>query len=101
MSLCNPFNLIIADEDFRKGFNIVYDKALANALCKIFKRFNCISLAMFRYYFLVYVYYIQYIDELSGMASFAGMLFYLRILEVSLISLWLLMLNLLETLMRD
>ncbi|KAI3453321.1 hypothetical protein Pfo_009984 [Paulownia fortunei] len=38
ISLCNPFNLIIADEDFRKGFNIVYDKALANALCKIFKR---------------------------------------------------------------
>ncbi|PIN14655.1 Alpha/beta hydrolase [Handroanthus impetiginosus] len=38
VSLCNPFNLIIADEDFRKGFNIVYDKALANALCKIFKR---------------------------------------------------------------
>ncbi|XP_051145746.1 embryogenesis-associated protein EMB8 [Andrographis paniculata] len=38
VSLCNPFNLIIADEDFRKGFNIVYDKALANSLCKIFKR---------------------------------------------------------------
>ncbi|XP_057994279.1 embryogenesis-associated protein EMB8 isoform X2 [Hevea brasiliensis] len=26
------------DEDFRKGFNIVYDKALARALCKIFKK---------------------------------------------------------------
>ncbi|CAA0830646.1 esterase/lipase/thioesterase family protein, partial [Striga hermonthica] len=38
ISLCNPFNLVIADEDFRKGFNIVYDKALANALCKIFRR---------------------------------------------------------------
>ncbi|GFP89304.1 embryogenesis-associated protein emb8 [Phtheirospermum japonicum] len=38
VSLCNPFNLVIADEDFRKGFNIVYDKALANALCKIFRR---------------------------------------------------------------
>ncbi|KAL3645512.1 hypothetical protein CASFOL_010692 [Castilleja foliolosa] len=25
-------------EDFRKGFNIIYDKALANALCKIFRR---------------------------------------------------------------
>ncbi|CAL5407076.1 unnamed protein product [Camellia sinensis] len=36
-SLCNPFNLVVADEDFRKGFNIVYDKALANSLCKIFK----------------------------------------------------------------
>ncbi|CAI9093409.1 OLC1v1028907C1 [Oldenlandia corymbosa var. corymbosa] len=38
VSLCNPFNLVIADEDFRKGFNIVYDKALSNALCKIFKK---------------------------------------------------------------
>ncbi|XP_075505722.1 embryogenesis-associated protein EMB8 [Primulina tabacum] len=38
ISLCNPFNLVVADEDFRKGFNIVYDKALANSLCKIFKR---------------------------------------------------------------
>ncbi|XAR70093.1 Alcohol O-acetyltransferase [Bertholletia excelsa] len=38
VSLCNPFNLVIADEDFRKGFNNVYDKALANALCKIFKK---------------------------------------------------------------
>uniref|UniRef100_A0A5B7C7H0 AB hydrolase-1 domain-containing protein n=1 Tax=Davidia involucrata TaxID=16924 RepID=A0A5B7C7H0_DAVIN len=38
VSLCNPFNLVIADEDFRKGFNIVYDKALAAALCKIFKK---------------------------------------------------------------
>ncbi|XP_015084843.1 embryogenesis-associated protein EMB8-like isoform X2 [Solanum pennellii] len=34
--LSNPFNLIIADEDFHKGFNNVYDKALANSLCKIF-----------------------------------------------------------------
>ncbi|XP_008239230.1 PREDICTED: embryogenesis-associated protein EMB8 [Prunus mume] len=38
VSLCNPFNLVIADEDFRKGFNIVYDKALASALSKIFKK---------------------------------------------------------------
>ncbi|KAL2527772.1 esterase/lipase/thioesterase family protein [Abeliophyllum distichum] len=38
VSLCNPFNLVIADEDFHKGFNIVYDKALANSLCKIFKK---------------------------------------------------------------
>ncbi|KAF8379948.1 hypothetical protein HHK36_027414 [Tetracentron sinense] len=38
VSLCNPFNLVIADEDFHKGFNVIYDKALANALCKIFKR---------------------------------------------------------------
>ncbi|KAL8138897.1 hypothetical protein V2J09_004898 [Rumex salicifolius] len=38
VSLCNPFNLPIADEDFRKGFNNVYDKSLASALRKIFKR---------------------------------------------------------------
>ncbi|KAL3834899.1 hypothetical protein ACJIZ3_009635 [Penstemon smallii] len=38
ISLCNPFNLVIADEDFRKGFNTVYDKALANAASKILKR---------------------------------------------------------------
>nr|XP_025888261.1 embryogenesis-associated protein EMB8 isoform X2 [Solanum lycopersicum] len=34
--LSNPFNLIIADEDFHKGFNNVYDKALANFFRKIF-----------------------------------------------------------------
>lgn len=38
VSLCNPFNLVIADEDFHKGFNNVYDRALARALCKIFKK---------------------------------------------------------------
>ncbi|KAJ9706339.1 hypothetical protein PVL29_001721 [Vitis rotundifolia] len=38
VSLCNPFNLVIADEDFRKGFNIVYDITLANALRRIFKK---------------------------------------------------------------
>ncbi|XP_059662142.1 embryogenesis-associated protein EMB8 [Cornus florida] len=38
VSLCNPFNLVIADEDFHKGFNNVYDKALATSLCKIFKK---------------------------------------------------------------
>ncbi|KAI9092288.1 hypothetical protein K1719_027788 [Acacia pycnantha] len=38
VSLCNPFNLIVADEDFRKGFNNVYDKALAKALREIFKK---------------------------------------------------------------
>ncbi|XP_074317658.1 embryogenesis-associated protein EMB8 isoform X2 [Silene latifolia] len=37
VSLCNPFNLPIADEDFRKGFNNIYDKALANSLSRIFK----------------------------------------------------------------
>lgn len=38
VSLCNPFNLPIADEDFRKGFNNVYDKALSSSLRKIFKK---------------------------------------------------------------
>lgn len=38
VSMCNPFNLVIADEDFRKGFNNVYDKALANSLRSIFKK---------------------------------------------------------------
>ncbi|KAK9716713.1 hypothetical protein RND81_06G252500 [Saponaria officinalis] len=38
VSLCNPFNLPIADEDFRKGFNNIYDKALASGLSRIFKK---------------------------------------------------------------
>ena len=38
VSLCNPFNLTIADEDFHKGFNNVYDSALAGSLRKIFKK---------------------------------------------------------------
>jgi len=38
VSLCNPFNLVIADEDFHKGFNNVYDKALAKSLRNIFKK---------------------------------------------------------------
>lgn len=38
VSLCNPFDLVSADEDFRKGFNNVYDKALARALREIFRR---------------------------------------------------------------
>ncbi|KAK4262946.1 hypothetical protein QN277_028435 [Acacia crassicarpa] len=38
VSLCNPFNLVLADEDFHKGFNNVYDKALAKALREIFKK---------------------------------------------------------------
>ncbi|KAK3154770.1 hypothetical protein QOZ80_2BG0194880 [Eleusine coracana subsp. coracana] len=38
VSLCNPFNLVIADEDFHKGFNNIYDKALARALRTIFKK---------------------------------------------------------------
>ncbi|KAK8964188.1 Embryogenesis-associated protein EMB8 [Platanthera guangdongensis] len=38
VSLCNPFNLPITDEDFHKGFNKIYDKALARSLRKIFKK---------------------------------------------------------------
>ncbi|XP_057857956.1 embryogenesis-associated protein EMB8 isoform X2 [Cryptomeria japonica] len=38
VSLCNPFNLVIADEDFHKGFNNIYDKALARGLRMIFKK---------------------------------------------------------------
>ncbi|XP_020084479.1 embryogenesis-associated protein EMB8 [Ananas comosus] len=38
VSLCNPFNLVIADEDFHKGFNNIYDRALARALRNIFKK---------------------------------------------------------------
>lgn len=38
VSLCNPFDLVVADEDFHKGFNNVYDKSLARGLRKIFKK---------------------------------------------------------------
>ncbi|KAG9452599.1 hypothetical protein H6P81_005503 [Aristolochia fimbriata] len=38
VSLCNPFNLVIADENLRKGFNKVYDRSLRSALCKIYKK---------------------------------------------------------------
>ncbi|KAG4172779.1 hypothetical protein ERO13_A11G018800v2 [Gossypium hirsutum] len=38
VSLCNPFNLVYAFEEFTKGFNRVYDKALARSIRNIFKR---------------------------------------------------------------
>lgn len=38
VSLCNPFDLVIADEDFHKGFNNVYDKALSKSLRRIFSK---------------------------------------------------------------
>ncbi|KAM0923606.1 hypothetical protein ACQ4PT_005406 [Festuca glaucescens] len=38
VSMCNPFDLVIADEDFHKGFNNIYDRALANSLRAIFKK---------------------------------------------------------------
>ena len=38
VSLCNPFNLVASDENFRKGFNNVYDKALARSLCRNFQK---------------------------------------------------------------
>ncbi|XVF03870.1 hypothetical protein REPUB_Repub05bG0030200 [Reevesia pubescens] len=37
-SLCNPFNLVIADENLRKGFNNIYDRALRGGLCKTFSK---------------------------------------------------------------
>ncbi|KAK1258391.1 Embryogenesis-associated protein EMB8 [Acorus gramineus] len=38
VSLCNPFDLVLADENFHKGFNVVYNRSLARALQKIFKK---------------------------------------------------------------
>ncbi|KAM0059934.1 putative alcohol O-acetyltransferase [Helianthus debilis subsp. tardiflorus] len=38
VSLCNPFDLVAADEDLRKGFSIVYDKIIASTLRRIFKK---------------------------------------------------------------
>jgi hypothetical protein len=38
VSLCNPFDLVISDEDFHKGFNNIYDKSLAGGLRKIFAK---------------------------------------------------------------
>jgi predicted alpha/beta-fold hydrolase len=45
VSLCNPFDLVIADEDFHKGFNNVYDRALAKALRNIFKKYSSVHLS--------------------------------------------------------
>jgi hypothetical protein len=33
----------VSDEDFRKGFNKIYDKALSSALGKIFKKWENLS----------------------------------------------------------
>ncbi|KAG7956154.1 hypothetical protein I3843_11G110800 [Carya illinoinensis] len=38
VSLCNPFNGLLTDQNLRKGFNIVYDKALARSRREIFKK---------------------------------------------------------------
>ncbi|XP_057967434.1 embryogenesis-associated protein EMB8-like [Malania oleifera] len=38
VSLCNPFDVVVADEEFSKGINCIYDKSLASALRKIFKK---------------------------------------------------------------
>ncbi|XP_047335999.1 embryogenesis-associated protein EMB8-like, partial [Impatiens glandulifera] len=38
VSLCNPFNCVMANEDLTKGFNNIYNKNLANSLCNIFKK---------------------------------------------------------------
>lgn len=38
VSLCNPFDLVLADKNFHIGFNNVYDSRLADSLNKIFSR---------------------------------------------------------------
>ncbi|MBA0668361.1 hypothetical protein Goklo_001282 [Gossypium klotzschianum] len=38
VSLCNPFNLVIADENLRKGFNNIYDRALRGGLSRTFDK---------------------------------------------------------------
>ncbi|KAL9246621.1 hypothetical protein vseg_020135 [Gypsophila vaccaria] len=38
VSLCNPFNLPLADSNFRQGFNHIYDRALASSLRTIFDK---------------------------------------------------------------
>ncbi|KAI9092336.1 hypothetical protein K1719_027836 [Acacia pycnantha] len=38
VALCNPFNLVFTDDNFHKGFNNVYDMALAKGLRKNFKK---------------------------------------------------------------
>ncbi|KAK8591609.1 hypothetical protein V6N13_031648 [Hibiscus sabdariffa] len=38
VSLCNPFNLVIADENLRKGFNNIYDRALRGGLSATFSK---------------------------------------------------------------
>ncbi|KAL2610814.1 hypothetical protein R1flu_022506 [Riccia fluitans] len=38
VSMCNPFDLVLADKNFHTGFNNVYDKSLASALKKIFNK---------------------------------------------------------------
>jgi predicted alpha/beta-fold hydrolase len=45
VSLCNPFDLVIADEDFHKGFNNIYDKSLARGLRKIFSKWVASTLS--------------------------------------------------------
>ncbi|KAK9851534.1 hypothetical protein WJX84_003856 [Apatococcus fuscideae] len=38
VSLCNPFNLVVADQNFHIGFNRIYDWSLANGLRQIFAK---------------------------------------------------------------
>ncbi|CAM6105672.1 unnamed protein product [Calypogeia fissa] len=38
VSLCNPFDLVLANTEFHKGFNNVYNQNLASALTKIFAK---------------------------------------------------------------
>ncbi|GJU25202.1 embryogenesis-associated protein EMB8-like protein [Tanacetum coccineum] len=38
VSLCNPFNVVLAVEELHKGFNKVYDRILGASLSKVFSR---------------------------------------------------------------
>eukprot|EP01026_Neomeris_dumetosa_P083785 TRINITY_DN9762_c0_g1_i10.p2 TRINITY_DN9762_c0_g1~~TRINITY_DN9762_c0_g1_i10.p2 ORF type:complete len:241 (+),score=23.99 TRINITY_DN9762_c0_g1_i10:47-724(+) len=38
VSLCNPFELVMCDQNFSKGINRIYDKRLADGLSKIFRQ---------------------------------------------------------------
>ncbi|EIE22712.1 AB-hydrolase YheT [Coccomyxa subellipsoidea C-169] len=38
ISMCNPFNLVMCDDNFHVGFNRIYDRNLAASLCNIYKR---------------------------------------------------------------
>ncbi|KAK9809973.1 hypothetical protein WJX72_002837 [[Myrmecia] bisecta] len=38
VSMCNPFNLVVADQNFHVGFNRIYDHNLANSLRAIYAK---------------------------------------------------------------
>ncbi|GKA46407.1 embryogenesis-associated protein EMB8-like protein [Tanacetum coccineum] len=38
VSLCNPFSVVLTDEELHKGFNRVYDRILGSSLSRLFSR---------------------------------------------------------------